>query len=86
MADVKIRKLDSWVLGYFRAQAQAAGRSLEEQLRHLLTDAAKRRRKSLLARIDANRARLAKKYGVMRDSTVEIRAEREERERRIAGR
>jgi plasmid stability protein len=33
MADVKIRKLDDWVVESFRARAKRAGRSLEDELR-----------------------------------------------------
>ena len=45
MADVKIRKLDDWVVESFRARAKQAGRSLEEELRQFLTEAARERRR-----------------------------------------
>ena len=32
--------IDDWVLSSHRARAQAAGRSVEEELRHVLTEAA----------------------------------------------
>ncbi len=35
MADVKIRKLDDWVVESFRAQAKKSGHSLEAELRQL---------------------------------------------------
>ncbi len=37
----------------------------------------RRRRAALLRRIDANRARMAKKFGVMDGSVASMRAERE---------
>ena len=40
MADVKIRNLDDWVVSSYRARARYAGRSVEEELRHTLTEAA----------------------------------------------
>jgi hypothetical protein len=86
MADVKIRKLDERLVAHYRARAAADGLTLEEALRRGLAEAADRRRRAAIERADRLRARLAKKYGVMRDSVELIRAEREERERRIAGR
>ena len=48
MADVKIRKLDDWVVASFRACARQAGRSLEEELRQFLTEAARERRRRFI--------------------------------------
>ena len=60
VADVKIRKLPDWVVDTYRARAQAAGHSLEEELRSLLTEAALERQ---LAR--AGLRRKAKRRGTL---------------------
>lgn len=53
MADVKIRKLDDWVVESCRAQARRAGRSLEEELRQFLTGAARERRWRFADKLEA---------------------------------
>jgi plasmid stability protein len=77
MADVKIRKLDDWVVASFRARAKRAGRSLEAELRQTLTDIACARRTALLGEINAFRDELRARYGEMPDSTPLIREIRE---------
>ena len=78
MADVKIRKLDDWVVESFRARARQAGRSLEEELRQLLTETARERRRRLVAELDELNAELREKYGELPDSTPLIREERDQ--------
>jgi plasmid stability protein len=73
MADVKIRKLDDWVVASFRARAEQAGHSLEAELRQFLTEAARQRRESYLEKLNAFNERLREKYGEMPDSTPLIR-------------
>lgn len=79
MADVKIRKLPDWVVSAFRVRASHAGRSLEEELRTLLTEAASKPRRESAAEMVAFRSMLRRKYGPMRDSTGGIRADRQAR-------
>ena len=78
MADVKIRKLDDWVVASFRARAKQAGRSLEEELRQFLTEAARERRRRFAAKLEAFSEELRAKYGEMPDSTPLIREIRDE--------
>jgi plasmid stability protein len=78
VADVKIRKLDDWVVESFRARARQAGRSLEEELRQLLTETARERRRRLVAELDELNAELREKYGELPDSTPLIREERDQ--------
>ena len=78
MADVKIRKLDDWVVEAFRARARHAGRSLEDELRQFLTDAAREWRDRLVEELDALNERLRSKYGELPDSTPSIREARDE--------
>jgi plasmid stability protein len=72
MADVKIRKLPDWVVASFKARAEHEGRSLEDELRKLLTDEATRRREALVRDLAAFRRKLRKKYGELPDSTPGI--------------
>jgi len=78
MADVKIRKLDEWVVESFRARAKQAGRSLEEELRQFLTEAARERRMRFIAELEELNAELREKYGELPDSTPLIREERDQ--------
>jgi plasmid stability protein len=78
MADVKIRKLDDWVVASFRARARQAGRSLEEELRQFLTEAARERRRRFAGKLEAFGEQLRSKYGEMPDSTPLIREGRDE--------
>lgn len=79
MSEVKVRNLDAWVVDYHKRSAKAAGRSLEEQLRHVLKESALGPRQDFAKRVKQRLARLRTKYGVMPDSTPGIRAERDER-------
>ena len=69
MADVKITDLDDWVVESFRARAKEAGRSLEQELRQFLTEAARNRRRRFIAELDELNADLREKYGELSDST-----------------
>ncbi|MCC7274055.1 MAG: hypothetical protein IT561_15410 [Alphaproteobacteria bacterium] len=79
MAEVKIRKLDDWVVATHKARAEAAGRSLEEELRQMLTMMAEQPRAEMAKAFAAVRAQLRRKHGVLSDSTPHIRAERDRR-------
>jgi plasmid stability protein len=79
MADVKIRKLPEWVVGTFKTRAEQSGRSLEEELRNLLTEAASRPKRETIAELAAFRQKLRRKYGALPDSVAGIRADRETR-------
>ena len=69
MADVKICELPESVIATFRVRAAAAGRSMEEELRLQLIEAASRPRQDMLAELDAFREMLQRKYGILSDST-----------------
>jgi plasmid stability protein len=77
MAEVKIRNLDDWVLASHRARAKAAGRSVEEELRHVLTEAALATRREWIEKLTRLQAGQEAKYGLLPDSTPGIREERE---------
>ena len=77
MADVRVRKIDDWVVGYFRTQAKQHGRSLEGELRQALTDAALRRKRETGAELRADLQKLEEKYGRFPDSSALIREQRD---------
>jgi plasmid stability protein len=79
MADVKVRNLPDWVVASIRARAEHEGRSLEEELRVLITDDAKKRRQETIRELKAFQNKLRKKYGVLSDSTPGIREDRQAR-------
>jgi len=79
MADVKIRKLPEWVVVAFKDRAAHRGRSLEEELRSLLTEAASQPKQDRTAEMAAFRKMLRRKYGTLADSTGGIRADRQAR-------
>jgi plasmid stability protein len=79
MSDVKVRQLPNWVVSTFRVRAVSAGRSLEEELRILLTEAAAKPKRESALEMIAFRKMLQRKYGKLSDSTAGIRAERRAR-------
>ena len=79
MADVKIRKLPDWVVSSLRLRAESSGRSLEEELRTLLVEAASRPKQDRATELAAFREMLRRKYGTLHSSTEDVRADREAR-------
>jgi plasmid stability protein len=79
MADVKVRNLPDWVVASFRNKAQHEGRSLEEELRMLLTGEAMKRRQETISKLKKFRDKMRKKYGELSDSTPGIREDRQAR-------
>ena len=79
MADVKIRNLPDWVVASIRARAENEGRSLEEELRVLITDDAMKRRERTVKELRAFRNKMRDKYGALSDSTPGIREDRRAR-------
>jgi plasmid stability protein len=79
MAEVRVRKLEDWVVGWFRSQAKQHGQSLEGELRQILTEAARRRKQEIAAELRADLKKLEERYGVFPDSTRLIREDRDSR-------
>ena len=79
MTDVRVRNVDDWVVELHRNRAKLEGRSLENELRQVLTDAARAKKQALAAELRAAVKGLHDKYGVFSDSTIGIRAERDAR-------
>jgi plasmid stability protein len=82
MADVKIRNLPDWLVEWHKRRAETEGVSLEERLRGLMSDSYEQTRKRLHQLSVELTAETRRKCGVLSDSTAEIRAVREEMERR----
>jgi len=79
MAEVKIRKLPDWVVATYKLRAEREGRSLEEELRVLLSQFSLKPKQERIAEMQAFRKMLRRKYGKLSDSTSGIRAERQAR-------
>ena len=79
MGEVKVRKLDDWVIKAWQNRAQGAGRSLEEELRQALTEGALRPQHEFASLAAQLRAAIQKAVGPMSDSTAQIQADREAR-------
>ena len=79
MSEIKVRRIEDWVVATHRRRAEAAGRSLEEELRLVLTEAALEPQHAFAARAAVLRAEIRRVRGVLADSAAVIRAERDER-------
>ena len=81
MAQVIVRQLDATVIEIHRRQAKARGVSLEQELREVITRAARAGRQELVRRVDAIRAMTpARPPGVPGRSAEElIREDRDSR-------
>jgi hypothetical protein len=77
MGDIKVRKLDDWIVGVHQDIAEQAGKSLEQHLRELLAasalEAQKRFAEDARNRLKASR----EKYPNVRPSVDVIREHRE---------
>jgi plasmid stability protein len=79
MAEVRVRNLDSWVVAWFRAQAKHHGKSLEGELRRVLTEAALAKKRAIADEMRSHLDVLRKKYGTFSDSAIGIREDRDAR-------
>jgi plasmid stability protein len=79
MAEVRIRKLEEWVVNALRSRARRQGRSLEGKLRELLREEAMRPRAEAANRAQAMREAIAHEHGLLPDSATLIREDRDTR-------
>ncbi len=78
MANVTIRNLDDGVVEKLKARAKAQHRSMEAELRHVLTQAADQHERMAAFRRDAARIRaMTPKDRPQTDSTLLIREDRD---------
>jgi plasmid stability protein len=71
--------MDEWVIAELKAQAKAQGRSLEAELRERLTELALRPRQQMAERAARLRQAIADEHGLLPDSAIGIREERDAR-------
>jgi plasmid stability protein len=79
MAEVRVRKVEDWVVGWFRSQAKKHGHSLEGELRQALLETAQRRKQEIAADLRADLKQLEDKFGTFSDSTPLLREDRNKR-------
>lgn len=79
MTEVRIRNLDEWVTAWWKLQARLHGRSLQKELRELLTERARSNKRQLADRLLSDLDDLERRHGVFAGGTQGIRAERESR-------
>jgi plasmid stability protein len=79
MTEVRIRNVDDWVVELHRHQAKLDGRSLESELRQILTDAAVAKKRVIAEEMRGQLDALRAKYGTFSDSTSLIREDRDRR-------
>lgn len=77
MAQVIVRKLDATVVERLRDRARLRGRSLEQELRLILTEASRSNMEEVLAEMDRIRAKTLR--GHRSDSTALVREDRDSR-------
>jgi hypothetical protein len=78
VADVKIHLVPDWVIEAHRSRGEACGRTLEEELRSVLTDAAFATQHQFAREASAFRDQLRSKYGRVSDSTPGIVEDRQQ--------
>ena len=79
MAELRIRKLDEWVTSWLKAQAKLHGRSLEKELRELLTETARSRKQQIAEELLTNLDAIEQRHGLFTGGTKGIREERDKR-------
>jgi len=79
MAVIRVRNLDDTVVALLKDQARLHGRSLEGELRDVLTELAMRPRRELAAQAARLRDAIKAERGVLTSSAALIREERDRR-------
>lgn len=79
MTEVRLRNVAPDVLDLMRHQARENRRSMEDEIKAAIAQAANARKHQFLARLDREREEQFRRHGELSDSTTGIRAEREQR-------
>lgn len=77
MTDIRVRNVDDRVVAELKAQARRHGRTLGDELRTLLAEAAQRPRKEMVEELRRLHETMRLETGVLPDSTRGIREERD---------
>lgn len=78
MGDIRVRDLDPAVVAELKNQARRHGRSWQQELKAVLTEAALRPRRELANHLQEFHDEMRATHGVLADSTPAIRAERDQ--------
>jgi membrane-bound lytic murein transglycosylase B len=78
MGEIKVRKLDDWIVGVHRDMAEQAGQSLEQYLRGVLEQSALESQRRFAREAAGHLDTARQKYGVVRSSVDILRQQREE--------
>ena len=78
MGEIKVRKLDDWIVGVHRDMAEQAGQSLEQYLRDVLEQSALESQRRFAREAVGHLETARRKYGIVRSSAEIIREQREE--------
>jgi antitoxin FitA len=79
MAEVRVRNVEDWVVAELRARAKRHGMSLEGELRETLKEEVLRPQREAAEELRTLREEMQAKYGLMSDSTIGIREDRDRR-------
>jgi plasmid stability protein len=79
MTELRIRKLDDWVTSWLKSQAKLHNRSLEKELRELLTQTVRSHKARVADQMLADLKALEQKHGLFPDGARGIREERDQR-------
>lgn len=79
MGELRIRDVDDDLVALLKIQAKRHGRSLGDEVREVLRAEVRRHRQAIADDLRQFRESLQAKYGVMSDSTVLIREDRDSR-------
>ena len=79
MTEVRLRNVDDWVVEWHLHQAKLEGKSLENELREVLTEAALAKKRAIAEEMRAGLDELRSKYGTFTDSAAIIREDRDRR-------
>ena len=81
MTDIKIRGLPDWVVEREKCLAESQGQSLNQRLKSLIEDDARRVKREFLARVQQNYEKAKESGGLLPEGTV-VQMIREDRETR----
>ena len=79
MTELRIRKLDEWVTSWLKGQAKLHGRSLEKELREILTETVRSRKHQIADQLLADLDAIEQRHGLFVGGTKGIREERDKR-------
>jgi hypothetical protein len=79
MTEVRIRNVEDWAVEWHPHQAKLAGRSLQSELRDIITEAARAKKRAIAEEMRAGLDALCGRYGTFSDSAKVIREDRDRR-------